>query len=137
MGRSVAAVAAGFLFVLAGLMASWTAMWFVNPDALPGPAEEDGSPAAPPETLLLLVLLTFLSGLVGGYVSALLAGRREIRHGLVLAALVLAALTLTAFLAQADQVPPWYQFALPFAGGSSSVLGSFLRAWQSRRPPTG
>ena len=136
MGRSVASVAAGFLLVLAGLMTVWTVTWFLNPDALPGPPDDEAVARAEATALPYLILSAVPCGFLGGFVTAALARGRAVLHGLALALLVLIALSLTTFVAQADFVPRWYQLALPGAGAASALAGGVARALLIRQRRT-
>jgi hypothetical protein len=134
MGRSALAVASGFFFVVAAHMAVWMGLGFANPEALPGPREDD-VPGPPTESLALLTLLTLPCGLLGGYVTGVVAERAEVRHGLMTALLVGSLLALSVLVPLEGQVPAWFLVGLPVVGLAATVLGSWLRALQKGKPP--
>lgn len=84
----------------------------------------------PVESLpLLLVLAAYSLGyaVVAGYVTGWLAGRRAVRHALVLGGVQLA-LAGTATYFQVNAAPMWYHVLVLSLVVPASVLGGWLRA---------
>jgi len=129
MGRSIGAVALGFLYALAGIGLTQFVLWF----CIPGEPQDDDAESVPPARLVLTVACTFASSALGGFMAAHFAGRAQTNHGLALGTILVAVLALTAGLVQADY-PPWYRLALPATALPGALLGAYLRS-RLRRPP--
>lgn len=107
--RSVAAVAAGFLLFLGAER------------IIPAPA---GVYAM--NFLLLSVTWTVLAAVVAGFVTATIAGYREVPHAAMLGFLMVA----TGFISMKQQgiaQPGWYQTTIAGCGPVSALIGAALR----------
>jgi putative membrane protein (TIGR04086 family) len=123
MGRSIGSVLLGLLYVAAGLGLARMALWFW--------LEETASPSR----LALDVLITFVVTLLAGFVTAHVAGRSELAHGLALGAALVAVLGFTTLVLEPEPAPPWYQLALPAVTLPAALLGAGARALVKRPPP--
>jgi len=130
IGRSLGAVAAGFLYAVAGIWLTQMVLWF----AIPGQPQEDGTQSVPEARLGGTVVCTFGSVILAGFMAAHVAGHAELVHGLALGTLLLAVLAVTTRFVEADPEPPWYQLALPGVALPGTLLGAYLRT-RVRRPP--
>ncbi len=137
MIRSIGALVAGYLtmalLVIVGSLS-------VAAVLLPG-----GIARAAPVTTEYLVAnlaVSFAAAVAGGWVAGWLAGERPLRHGAILAAIVLTMGLAAAALAPraadpAERPPAWYPWAVAAVGSTGTLLGGFLRSAQRRRaaPP--
>ena len=75
--------------------------------------------------LVYNVVVSLLAALLGGFVTGSIAAERKVRHGIILAMvmLVMAALSYTHFK---GQQPPWYQAMLVVVPPCVAVAGSWL-----------
>jgi hypothetical protein len=132
MVRSVLAVVVGFIVVLVASLGTDIVVMLLLPRSV--------TEAQPPGTGLLLGILgyCFVYMVLGGYVTAFIAGRCPVRHALVLGGIGLtvgAAMTLAARLGgsgHAPAMPTWYTvvtlgYVLP-----ATALGGVLRYLQRR-----
>jgi hypothetical protein len=117
MGRSVLAVVVGYLVMAIAVVALF-AVWFREPNAVPSRG-----------SMLFSLSYGFLFGVVGGYVTALIARRSEVRHAIALAGL-LAIRGAVPLIASAGQEPLWYQVATILVMVFAVMLGGYLRARQ-------
>lgn len=117
--RTVAAILGGYLTTLALIAAGFIAVALARDSTGPEP----GLPWR-----VLLVLLASLAGVAGGYASAWIAGRREIRHGLYVGGLT-ALIGLgwgNVNFAQSD--PLAFRITLIVIALPSALFGGWLRA---------
>ena len=125
MLRSILAVAAGF--------ALWTVLWLgsngLTAAAAPDAFNPDGSTDAVGLLLLFLVLSVVFS-VVSGYVTALVARRKEAQHALYLGLLLLA-VGLFVQVQVWDLMPLWYHLLFLVLLVPAALVGGRLRA---RRP---
>lgn len=123
IAHSILAVTAGY-FVLAILVMAlnivFYALW--------------GMPANGPSTRYMTASLVsgFLFVVVGGYVTARIARRRELRSAYQLVAFCFLTSIFSAVTSFGKQ-PLWYQIALMVVGPSGAVIGGLLRARQVSR----
>ena len=73
--------------------------------------------------------------IVGGYVTALLAGRSELKHALGLGALSIA-MSILEVLTFTGQQPLWYSIALMFLSIPSVLIGGYFRVRQVEEAKT-
>jgi hypothetical protein len=131
MGRSIAGVVAGFLYVVAGTMLSEFALGMLT---VPTSEDEPVKPIVWP----IRVASAGFFALVGGYVTGTVSRRAERLHALTLAVIVAGALAFTAIhVLEAEGPPDWFKLTLPVVGFVCAVLGGELRTryvgWISRR----
>ncbi len=67
--------------------------------------------------------------MIGGYVTALLAGHSELKHALGLAALSIA-MCMVSMVKYAGDQPLWYSIALMFLSSPGSLIGGYYRVRQ-------
>jgi len=122
MGRSIAAVIAGFAATVALSVACDAVVRMAAPGAF-GPDGRTASPAM----MAFGVFYTLLSATAGGFLAALIARRREVLHALVLGTLGAVSTLLIVIAAPAAQ-----RTAAMFISGMlvipATVLGGWLRA---------
>lgn len=123
--RSLAAILLGWLVTLGGYVVTMVVIALFNPEAF--------KPAVHYSTGYWLVTLSvgLFSSAVGGFVTGIIARRREIAHaiGLVLFG-VLASMCLPSSHTNTMSVPNWYWIAGYVLMPSSTILGGWLRAKQ-------
>ena len=94
------------------------------PDMMPQPGQ------APDAVYFVFKLSTgFFFLIVGAYVTALLAGRSEMKHALGLGALSIA-MGILEVLEYPGEQPLWYSVALMFLSIPSSLAGGHFRVQQ-------
>jgi peptidoglycan/LPS O-acetylase OafA/YrhL len=124
MVRSLLALVLGYVVMLALQLGGDTALTAMAPDIMPLP----GEPVDPAYFAYRLGSGFFFIAL-GGYVTALLAGRSEMKH-----ALGLAALSITASILEVQYYPTtqplWYSIALMFLSIPSALAGGYYRVRQ-------
>jgi peptidoglycan/LPS O-acetylase OafA/YrhL len=124
MVRSVLALVLGYAVMLALQLGGDTALTALAPEIMPLPGE-------PPDPAYFAYRLGtgFFFIALGGYVTALLAGRAEMKH-----ALGLAALSITASILEVQYYPTtqplWYSVALMFLSIPSALAGGYYRVRQ-------
>lgn len=117
MLRSVVAIVAGFGFVL-------TAMW-IGGGLLGTIFQQLGMMRAAVASILLV---STLAAIMGGWITARLAGRAEMQHAAALAA-VMAAMTLRVVLGDRPEgQPSWYAPTVGALGVAGMLAGGWLRA---------
>lgn len=126
MVRSVLAVSVGLCFILAFSFAADVAVPILVPGAFSGP--EGGSAVG---LLLLTVTYVAVATVLGGYLTAQVAGSHPARHALALGGLALV-LVATGTALSWTSAPAWYHafslvFVLPFAW-----LGGYLHSRRLR-----
>jgi hypothetical protein len=124
MVRTVLALVLGYVVMLVSQLAGDTALTALAPDIMPQPGE-------PPDAAYFAYRLGtgFFFIAIGGYITALLAGRAEMKH-----ALGLAALSITASILEVQYYPTtqplWYSVALMFLSIPSALAGGYYRVRQ-------
>jgi peptidoglycan/LPS O-acetylase OafA/YrhL len=124
MVRSVLALVLGYVVMLVSQLGGDTALTALAPDIMPQPGE-------PPDPAYFAYRLGtgFFFIAIGGYVTALLAGRAEMTHALGLAALSIVASILEVQYYPTTQ-PLWYSVALMFLSIPSALAGGYYRVRQ-------
>ncbi len=118
MVRSVLAVVLGYVVMLVAYRGSDIILTAFQPEFVPDPAY-----------FVFLLGTGFFFMIAGGYVTALLAGRSEMKHALSLGALSIAMSILERIFFAADQ-PLWYTIALMFLSIPSALVGGYFRLRQ-------
>ncbi len=127
MLRSILAVIAGSLTWMVTALGTDALLMALAPHWF----QEGGRVESAP--VLLLALAYSLSfSVLGGYVTALIAGRREVLHALVLGLLQLA-MGIIATIQFWDTAPAWFHIVLLALIAPANVFGGYLRAQQKRR----
>ena len=125
MLRSALAVLAGFVsMALLVMITTALAVRFVLRRPLASMRSRDPGPI-PAAYLATNVTSSVLAALVGGYVTALLAERDRVAHGLVLAAVVVVMGLVSARQSGAAQ-PRWYRILLLVGMPALTVVGAVL-----------
>lgn len=124
MVRSVLALMLGYVVMLVSQLGGDTILTAVAPDIMP----QAGEPPDPAYFAYRLGTGFFFIAL-GGYTTALLAGRSEMKHALGLAALSVAASILEVQYYPTTQ-PLWYSIALMFLSIPSALVGGYYRVRQ-------
>lgn len=124
MLRSLLALVLGYAVMLALQLGGDTALTAIAPDMMPQPGE-------PPDAAYFAYRLGtgFFFIALGGYITALLAGRAPMKHALGLAALSVAASILEVQYYPTTQ-PLWYSVALMFLSIPSALAGGYYRVRQ-------
>jgi hypothetical protein len=119
--RSIGAVLAGFLAmtVVAGLFTAILVMRAPDWVGLPG------HPNLP--YMCVNLPYSFAAALIGGYVTAWIAGTRPLWHGVILASITLVLSAATAAMENGQQ-PLGYQLILMLLASAGIVAGSWLRS---------
>lgn len=125
MGRSVLAVIAGALVMVAGVVA----MSFVLLRVVPG-VDDSGTERRPIVALSLLLCANLFVAVLGGYVTALVAPRDPVRHALALGA-VQWVLYVASAVSQRGGVPLWWHVGMAVFLIPLVWLGGQVRAWQT------
>ena len=120
--RSLAAVLIGFVFV-------WLALHLLplatgEPDAL---VQRQGFQ-------FLSLVWTVGAAIIAGYLTALIAGRREYPHAATVGLLLVAA-SFVSMRQQALTRPGWYEITVGGCGPISAMLGCALRLLTKRQAP--
>lgn len=129
MLRSIGAVVAGFVVLMVLVMLGDVVMGQLLPDLFP-----EGQPA-PTGAYLLTMVSGTIYGIIAGYLTGLIARRRQVAHALVIAAILwlvqLATIFATrgAMATEMAQPPAWYLWGMPIIG----TLGLWLGAWLQAR----
>ncbi|MGI9107410.1 MAG: hypothetical protein ACR2G4_14315 [Pyrinomonadaceae bacterium] len=127
MLRSIFAVIAGSVVWMVtalgmdAMLMSLAPMWF----------GENGKVESLP-VLLLMLSYSLSFSVLGGYVTALIAGRKEVRHALILGVLQLV-MGLAATIRFFDTAPVWYHVLFLTLLIPTNVLGGRLRVAQKRK----
>ena len=127
MLRSILAVVAG--------SAVWTMMWLGSNAALMGLFPQwygDGGRVESVPVLLFVILRSVIFSVIAGYITALVARRKGIKHALALGILQLA-LGLIATAQFYHAAPLWYHVVFLLLLIPANVLGGQLRVIQRRR----
>ena len=117
MVRSIIAVIVGYLVMVVASMALF-AIWFREPSTKPTMGFE-----------LFSLGYGFVFGVIGGYVTAVIAKRLEMKHTMALAGLSVL-MGIVSMISFAGQEPFWYSIANMVIMVCAVVLGGYLRARQ-------
>jgi peptidoglycan/LPS O-acetylase OafA/YrhL len=120
MARSIAAVIVGYLVLAVAIMALF-AVWFGSSDAQPTGA-----------FMIYSLIYGLMAAIVAGYITALIAGRAEMRHAIALAAVALI-LGIVSMVMAGGREPLWYQVANLFVVVDGVLTGGFLRRLRRQR----
>src|SRR5678815_3292895 len=124
MTRTLLAVVLGYVVMLVAFIGAETALTAVAPELIP----QKGRPTDPLYFVFQLVTgSVFIS--VGGYTTALLAGRSEMKHALGSGALSIA-MSIVSRLQYPGDEPLWYSIALMFLAIPAALVGGHFRARQ-------
>jgi MFS family permease len=126
--RSVLAVVAGYLLIFFATILTDVALGFLAPDAFPAAGEGF---ASVPWMVVILVYSTIFAAL-GGYVTARIARRAELKHGLVLAA-IMVLMSAGTMMAYAGRHPLWFQLTLLVLGPLAVLAGAWLHTQRRQR----
>jgi hypothetical protein len=124
MIRSLLAVVLGYVVMLVAFLGAETALTAVAPELIP----QKGKPTDPLYFVFQLVTGFFFIS-IGGYITALLAGRSEVKHALGLGALSIA-MSIVSRLEYPGDEPLWYSIALMFLAIPAALVGGYFRARQ-------
>ena len=127
-GRSIGAVVAGY-FVMTGLGAITT---MIAAKLFSSPVPVGQIPTITTSYLLLMLLINIGTALVGGYVTATIAGVYRLHHAAVLAGIIFALgmvfLALPARVFPGREIfPAWYPVTSGLITPLSLVVGGWLR----------
>ena len=124
MLRSLLALMLGYVVMLVSQLGGDTILTAVAPELMPQPGE-------PPDPAYFGYRLGagFFFIALGGYTTAVLAGRSEMKHALGLSALSVAASILEVQYYPATQ-PRWYSIALMFLSIPAGLMGGYYRVRQ-------
>jgi peptidoglycan/LPS O-acetylase OafA/YrhL len=122
--RSLLAIALGYVVMLVAVVGGDLALTALAPSLMPQAGEQ------PDPVYFVFNLSTgaFFMG-IGAYVTALLAGRAEMKHALGLGALSIA-MSIVSMIKYADEQPLWYSIALMFLAIPAALVGGYFRARQ-------
>jgi peptidoglycan/LPS O-acetylase OafA/YrhL len=123
MLRSLLAVALGYVVMLVAFIGADTALTALAPELMP----QAGKPTDPLYFVFKLATGFFFIG-IGGYATALLAGRSEMKHALGLGALSIAMSIVSTLIYPGE--PLWYSIALMFLAIPGALVGGYFRARQ-------
>ncbi len=126
MIRSAVAIVAGYLVMLVAVTVLFL-LTFRDPGATPTPT-----------FLYLSIAYGFAFAVLGGFVTAAIAGRAEMGHALALAGLIVV-LGIVSLVLAAGREPLWYGLSNLALGAGGAIAGGYLRVISTRRPsaPTG
>ena len=124
MMRSLLAVVLGYVVMLVAFLGAETALTAVAPELIP----QKGKPTDPLYFVFQLVTGFFFIS-IGGYITALLAGRSEMKHALALGALSIA-MSIVSRLQYPGDEPLWYSIALMFLAIPAALVGGYYRVRQ-------
>jgi hypothetical protein len=123
--RSLSAIPLGWIVSFVGCMITMIVIAIFYPQTFKPGVQ------LPVGWLLIILSISSIYGIIGGFVTALIAQRSEIKHaiGLVLVTLLIS-LCLICTDKNAAQVPDWYRIAGPILVVLSILLGGWLRMKQ-------
>ncbi len=121
MIRSIGAVITGYAVMAILVMLGFGLIKQFVPDAFP-------TPEAFPSTGMSLTIIGFglIAALAGGYVAAWIAGKKKLRHGVFLGAVVLVMGIISVIVSPVTQ-PLWYNISIILSGVIGVILGAILR----------
>jgi hypothetical protein len=122
--RSLLAVVLGYVVMLVAVLGGDMAMTALAPGLMPQPGEQ-------PDSVYFVFNLStgFFFLMVGGYVTATLAGRTETKHALGLSMLCIG-MSIVSMIKYAGDQPLWYSIALMFLSIPGALMGGYYRARQ-------
>ena len=122
--RGLLAVTLGYVVMLVAVVGGDMAFTALAPGLMPQPGED-------PDAVYLVFNLStgFFFLMVGGYVTALLAGQSETKHALGLGALCIA-FSIVSMIKYAGDQPLWYSIALMFLSIPGALIGGYYRSRQ-------
>ena len=123
MLRSVLAVVAGYLLIFAATILADVALGLLAPDAFPAAGEG----FAPVPWMVLILVYSTIFAAAGGYVTARVARRAELKHGLALAA-IMVLMSVGTMITYQGRHPLWFQLTLLVLGPLAVAAGAWLRA---------
>jgi hypothetical protein len=123
MGRSILAVLVGYFVIAAAIIVTGVALTVLFPDA----SDPEGMRFRAAPWLLFILGSGFVYAVAGGYVTAVVARRSEIKHALALGALMVV-LGVVTLAAEYGRYPLWYQLGLVLIAVPGVVSGASLRA---------
>ena len=125
--RSLIAVIAGFVVVMVVLVAGTAGIAAL---IIPGGLDAARTTMPPPTYIAAHLLVSAMSALLGGWVTARMAPDREMLHVLPLAALVfLKSVPALVGYGNPDGLQPtWYVYTLPVVSVAAAILGGWLRS---------
>ena len=117
-------VVLGYVVMLVAVLAGQVAFTALGLGLMAQPGEQ-------PDTGYFAFNLStgFFFLMIGGYVTALLAGHGELKHALGLAALSIA-MCIVSMIKYAGDQPLWYSIALMFLSIPGTLIGGHYRVWQ-------
>ena len=122
--RSLLSVVLGYVVMLVAVLADQVAFTALGLGLIAQPGQQ---PDAGYFAFNLSTGFFFL--MIGGYVTALLAGNSELTHALGLAAFSIA-MCIVSMIKYAGDQPLWYSIALMFLSIPGSLIGGYYRARQ-------
>jgi hypothetical protein len=128
--RSIIAVVAGFVVVIAVVMAGTAAATeLIVPGGLFGAATGPRT-ALPAEYFAANLMVSAMGAVLGGWVTARMAPDREMIHVFALTGLIILMSIpgLLGYGPSASTQPDWYKLALPILGVGGVLLGGWLRS---------
>ena len=128
MGRSILAVIVGYCVTAIATAGIDFILGTLAPAAFPKPGEDQ---AVGSSWLLLILGYSSIFAILGGYVTALVAKRSEVKHALALG-IVMVMLSLVSMLTYFGQQALWFQIGLLVLALPAALLGGYLRARQVR-----
>lgn len=117
-------MALGYVVMLVAVVGGDMVLTALAPSLMP-------QPGAQPDAVYFVFNLStgaFFMG-IGAYVTALLAGRSEMKHALGLGALSIA-MSIVSMVKYAGEQPLWYSIALMFLAIPSALVGGYFRSRQ-------
>ena len=119
-------VVLGYVVMLVAVLAGQVAFTALGLGLMAQPSEQ-------PDTGYFAFNLStgFFFLMIGGYVTALLAGHAELKHALGLAALSIA-MCIVSMVKYAGDQPLWYSIALMFLSIPGALVGGHYRLWQMK-----
>lgn len=117
--RSVVAVVAGFV-VMAGIV------MLLTPVVARYYHAEDFRTTMNPGFMMANLAYTAVAAIIGGFVTAWVAGYREIRHASALGLLMIA-MSFVSMRTQGEHQPGWYEVVIGGCGPIAAMLGAALR----------
>jgi hypothetical protein len=122
--RSVLSVILGYVVMLVAVLLGQVAFTALGSGMTVQPGEQ-------PDTFYFVFNLStgFFFLMIGGYVTAILAGHSELKHALCLAALSVT-MCIVSMVKYAGDQPLWYSISLMFLSIPGSLIGGHYRVRQ-------
>jgi len=127
MLRSILAVILGSVVWMITALGTDSILMALKPSWIDANGRVESVPA-----LLFMAFYSLLFSVLGGYVTALIARRREVLHAFILGLLQLA-MGIVATVKFFDTAPLWFHLLFLVLLVPANVLGGQLRARQKRR----